>query len=241
MKKIMGILNLTPDSFFEPSRYNMSILDSGADIIDIGAFSTRPGHSEISLEEEWMRLEPVLKFIAGNRPELCISIDTFRSEIVRRAYDTLGRFIVNDVYAGDADPQMLQTVSRLGLDYVAMHHGAAPAVSSVIDFFNGFSLKASELGINWILDPGFGFGKSIEENWNLLRSIRLLKTFGREILVGVSMKRMTGHSAEKTQEANMIALEEGADILRVHDVEAARKTIEQYYSSTYTSSPGSAK
>lgn len=241
MKKIMGILNLTPDSFFEPSRYNMSILDSGADIIDIGAYSTRPGHQDVPVEEEWKRLEPVLEFIALNRPDLTVSIDTFRSEIVSKAYGILGKFIVNDVYASEADPQMLPTVSRLGLEYIAMHHTAAPDTQCVIDYFRDFAKKASELGINWILDPGFGFGKTVEENWNLLGEIHLLKEFGREILVGVSMKRMTGHSAEKTQEANLLALKEGADILRVHDVEATRETVRRYYSMTYTSSPGSAK
>lgn len=241
MKKIMGILNLTPDSFFEPSRYNMQILDSGADIIDIGAYSTRPGHSPVSVEEEWKRLEPVLEFIALNKPGLCISIDTFRSEIVRRTYDILGKFIVNDVCAGDGDVKMLDTVSRLGLEYIAMHHSAAPDTESVLEYFRDFSLKASDLGIDWIADPGFGFNKTSEECWNLLGELHLLKEFGKEILVGVSMKRMTGKNAEKTQEAHRIALSQGADILRVHDVEAARKTIEQYYSSTYTSSPGSAK
>lgn len=229
MKLIMGILNLTPDSFYEPSRYNMAMLDSGADIIDIGACSTRPGYAPVSVEDEWGRLEPVLRMIAEERPELKVSIDTFHSEIVRRAYGILGPFIVNDVSAGDADPLMLDTVAGLGLQYVAMHHEAASDVSQVAEFFGRFMEKAEKAGIeDWILDPGFGFGKEIEDNWAILHSMSSLKRFGRPVLVGLSMKRMTGHSARKTDEANLVALRQGADILRVHDVAAARKVLNGY-------------
>ena len=224
--KIMGIINATPDSFYAPSRYNMRILDSGADIIDIGACSTRPGSTPVGEEEEWARLKPILRSLPTSHPAL--SIDTFRPEIVRRAFETVGPFIVNDV-SGAADSTMLPLVRQLGLRYIAMHSSGAADVRGVISWFDTFSRRLE--GLNWILDPGFGFGKTIEENWELLRQLDRFSIFGREVLVGVSRKRMTGGSAVLTRKAHLEAISRGAGILRVHDVEDARKTIEEYYSS----------
>lgn len=212
----MGILNLTPDSFYEPSRYNMSILDSGADIIDIGAVSTRPGYTEVPLEEEWQRLEPLLSTIGTGR---CLSIDTTRSEIVRRAYKLVGPFIVNDISAGLDDPRMLPLVRELGLRYVAMSRDKDP--------FRFFAEHTFE-GIDWILDPGFGFNKDPEDNMYILHNMEDLKEYGRPILAGVADKRFTKTLPGGTEQAHLLALRHGADILRVHDVKKARQTAELY-------------
>lgn len=238
MIKVMGILNLTPDSFWEPSRHNMAILDSGADIIDIGAVSTRPGAADVSLEEEWSRLEPVLRTL----PEgLTISIDTFRAEIARRAYDLIGDYIVNDISAGEDDPEMLETVGRLGLGYIAMHKRGNPRTMDglteyedvtldVLKYFEDFALKAEKAGIkDWILDPGFGFAKDKAQNLELMHNLEKFKALGREILVGIADKRFT---EGRTEELHLEALQRGASILRVHDVAAARETIQRFLQSS---------
>lgn len=268
MTLVMGILNMTPDSFLEPSRGNLAILDSGADIIDIGAVSTRPGAADVPEEEEWRRLEPVIQLLSrrdykgktlkdskgnpsddarercGGTPqrdglttkELTISIDTTRSGIVRRVREALGRpFIVNDITAGRDDPEMLDTVAELGLPYIAMHSRGNPrtmdslteypggVVEGVLEFFEEFAETARAKGIDdWILDPGFGFAKTEEQNLELLRSLERFRRFGRPILIGIADKRFTRGETEKLHRE---ALAHGADILRVHNVEAARKTI----------------
>lgn len=228
----MGILNLTPDSFHEPSRYNMSILESGADIIDIGAVSTRPGADPVSEEEEWNRLYPVL---AALDPGISFSIDTTRSSIVRKALDLTGRkFIVNDVSAGRDDPDMLDTVAQLGLSYIAMHSRGNPktmdslaeygdVVEEVMQFFRDFMFLAARKGISdWILDPGFGFAKDEGQNLRLLHNLERFKEFGRPVLVGIADKRFT---RGRTEELHREAIRRGADILRVHDVDAIRRTL----------------
>lgn len=224
MTKIMGIINLTPDSFYGPSRYNMSILDSDADIIDIGAVSTRPGHTEVPLEEEWKRLEP---FLLNLHTDKAISIDTTRAEIVRRAYGTIGPFIINDISAGEEDRGMLPLAGRLGLEYIAMHRHSLQR--DIIRYFRDFRAKAEQNGIkDWIADPGFGFDKNEEENLYVLEHLGELKVFGRPILVGVADKRFTRTSfgsEDGTEAAHLEALRHGADILRVHDVEKARRTV----------------
>ncbi|MBQ9399111.1 MAG: dihydropteroate synthase [Bacteroidales bacterium] len=221
--RIMAVLNLTPDSFWEPSRYDMSVLESGADIIDIGAVSTRPGAPDVSEQEEWARLEPVLKTLPDG---LAISIDTTRSGIVTKAHELLGHFIVNDISAGEDDPLMLPTVARLGLGYVAMHKRGNPrtmdslcdypegVTAAVISYFREFSCKASRHGISdWILDPGFGFAKTDAQNMELLENLSEFKQFGKDILVGISDKRFTKGRSRELEE---LAVRNGADILRVH-------------------------
>lgn len=254
----MGIVNVTADSFYPPSRFLDArghtrtdelvdrvggMLDEGADIIDIGAVSTRPGSIIPDEQEEWRRLKPALKAVRSAFPSAAISIDTFRAGIVGRAVDEIGTVIVNDIFAGKADENMLPAVGRLGLSYVAMHIQGTPAsmhdnyvyedvTAAVVKYFRDFSLKAAENGIkDWILDPGFGFSKNVSQSLELLHSMEALKVFNRPILVGISRKRMTyqpkGLSPEKALEETLTlqreAVERGATILRVHDVTAATK------------------
>ena len=225
----MGIFNATPDSFHAPSRYNSSIFSSGADIIDIGAESTRPGYKHVPAAEQFKRLEPVLK----NVPQgITVSIDTTSAQVIERSMQLLGRkVIVNDISAGADDPEMLPLAAREGLMYIAMHRGGFVCREEVADFFRQWRLKAEDMGIrDWILDPGFGFGKDIAQNWELLENLGELKTLGRPVLVGVSMKRMTCASSFVTEKAHLMALGQGADILRVHNVAAARNTVNKFYS-----------
>ena len=252
---IMGIVNLTDDSYFADSRCaNVQaalgriarLVEEGADIIDIGACSTRPGSFPVGAEEEWRRLEPVLKAFRENFQNVTLSIDTCWASVVLNAFALVGPFIVNDISAGEADPDMLPTVGRLGLKYVAMHMRGTPenmqsltdyndVVEDVLEYFRNFSKKAEIHGINdWILDPGFGFAKTVEQNYALLSGLSEIKAgMGhRKVLVGVSRKsmiyRLLGTTPEEslpaTQALHMAALERGADILRVHDVAEAVHT-----------------
>ena len=275
---IMGIINMTPDSFFPGSRTTAAgfarkaaaMLSDGADVLDLGACSTRPGATLPSLEEEWSRLEPALLAMAGNTlcggaqaPEgVCpaISVDTFRAEIVKRTYETIGPFIVNDISAGNMDPEMLETVGRLELPYVAMHMRGTPEtmqqftdygdiVQDILAYFREFAARAQDAGIrDWILDPGFGFSKTVDQNYELLRRLSELQEAGRPILAGLSRKSMVykklGIGPEEampaTQVVQFAALQGGATWLRVHDVAPAVQTA-RIYSTMYTSSPGAAK
>lgn len=249
MIKIMGVVNLTPDSFWAPSRSSIdnsipriaSMVADGADMIDLGAVSTRPGASDVSVEEEWRRLEPTLKSLADRAvveqyglAGVEFSIDTTSSEIVRRAFDTFGRFIVNDISAGEDDPEMLGTVASLGLPYVAMHKRGNPrtmdskceypsgVIATLKDYFVDFSRKASEIGVNdWILDPGLGFAKTEAQNWEILENLEAFAEIGKPILIGAADKRFTHGDTEK---ANRLAISHGADILRVHDVKSAMES-----------------
>ena len=277
MVKIMGIINVTPDSFYSGSRCCgpdgkpdckllrsriRKALEEGADIIDIGACSTRPGSDYVSLEEEWARLRPALRIareLAGSRN---ISVDTFRSEIVRRTFREIGSFIVNDISSGEEDPVMLPLVGSLGLTYIAMHKRGrpsqmqslteyddvldskdvsiwrlSPVTNAVMKYFKDFAQKAEDNGVeDWILDPGFGFAKTVEQNYELLRDLAFFHEFDRPVLVGISRKSMIykplGITPEEclapTQVLNLVALEAGADILRVHDVAAAVQTLTLY-------------
>ncbi|MCR4859872.1 MAG: dihydropteroate synthase [Bacteroidales bacterium] len=243
MAKIMAIVNLTPDSFWAASRVPAgeaqgrvrALLEAGADIIDLGAVSTRPGAQDVSLEEEWRRLEPVVR---AWDPAVPLSVDTTRAEIVRRVYDCTGPLIVNDISAGEDDPQMLGTVGRLGLCYIAMHKRGGPRtmdarcdypagiLPALTEYFREFSLRAADAGIgDWVLDPGLGFAKTPEQNWEVLEGLDALRAFDRPILIGAADKRFTGGDTER---AHRLALAHGADILRVHDVAAARLTLERY-------------
>lgn len=235
----MGIINLTPDSFFPDSRCSVQdaaariarMLDDGADIIDIGAVSTRPGAGDVGTEEEWRRLSPVLPMLEGVR----FSVDTTSAEIVRRVFREAGPFIVNDISAGEDDPEMLPAVAGLGLEYVAMHKRGNPrtmdsmcayprgVVDELTGYFRNFADRAEAMGIrNWVLDPGFGFAKTEEQNLELLERLGEFKALGRPILVGIADKRFTHGDTGKY---HRIALRNGADILRVHDVAAAKKLV----------------
>ncbi len=282
---IMGIVNLTPDSFYAGSRVQadvaldriQSMLEEGADVVDLGACSTRPGAPQPSLEEEWQRLKPVLTEMVRKTNTPCtqtalsvlgpakiatpctqtalsvlgppVSIDTYRSEIVRRAYDILGPFMVNDVGGGELDPMMLKTVGELGLPYVAMCPACA-TTEEVIAWFKDFTVKAQDNGIEeWILDPGFGFGKTVDQNYEVLEGLdRIVSAFPQPVMAAVSRKSMIykklGIGPEEampaTQVVQFAALEKGATWLRVHDVVPAVHTA-RLYSTMYTSSPGAAK
>lgn len=246
---IMGIVNLTDDSFYADSRCADAseafrrmekMLSEGVDIIDLGPCSSRPGSVPVGPEEEWRRLRPVLEPMRRCFPDLRLSIDTSWASVVERAYDVVGDFIVNDISAGEDDPRMLPLAARLGLEYVAMHKKEfqGDVTESVKGYFSGFSSRAAEAGVgDWILDPGFGFAKTVEQNHQLLKDLGTLKTeYGTRvprILVGVSRKSMIYKPLEinpedalsATQAVHMAALVNGADILRVHDVREAKQTV----------------
>ena len=259
----MGIVNITDNSYFAQSRCLgndgkadiektiariSKMLEEGASIIDIGACSTRPGSDAVGCEEEWRRLEPVLDAVRTAFPDIRISVDTYWSEIVRRTHRLVGDFTVNDISAGEDDPDMLGTVGELGLDYIAMHKRGTPKTmqslchynditSEIKDYFENFSHKARQAGIrNWILDPGFGFAKDIEGNYELMRGLDKICPPERKILVGVSRKSMIyklfnispEEALAQTQVLHLAALQKGADILRVHDVAEAARTVSLY-------------
>lgn len=260
---VMGIVNITDNSYYSHSRCLDSsghcdmgktistmdrMLEEGAGIIDIGACSTRPGSEPVGEEEEWRRLGPVLKTVRREFPDILISIDTYWTSVVRKSHDAIGDFIVNDISAGEDDPDMLDTVGKLGLTYIAMHKRGTPKTMQnlceyndvtldIVNYFQDFSDKAGKAGISdWIIDPGFGFAKTVDQNYELLANLEKFLPFGRRILIGVSRKsmvfRLFGITPEEalpqTQVLHFEALCKGADILRVHDVAEARRTIEIY-------------
>lgn len=258
---IMGIVNLTDDSYFAESRCAdvdaalgrvEKMVAEGADIIDFGACSTRPGSLPVGEDEEWRRLSSVLPEIRAAFPDVRLSVDTYWSSVVERTYDCIGDFIVNDISAGEDDPLMLPVVGRLGLEYIAMHKKGTPlsmqslaeyedVTTEVTAYFIDFADRACKAGVmNWILDPGFGFAKTLEQNYSLLSDLSSLKRsyagFSPRILVGISRKSMVykalGISPEEalpaTQSLHMAALIQGADVLRVHDVKEAKETVTLY-------------
>jgi dihydropteroate synthase len=258
--QIMGILNLTPDSFYDGGRYEgetalrqvENMLGEGADIIDIGGMSSRPGAELVSLEEERKRVIPVIRSILNAFPETILSIDTVRSEIAKEAY-ACGVGIINDISASKVDSGMYDILGQLKVPYVLMHMQGLPynmqqnpnysnVTKEVLDFL------IEELGrlkaynpTDVIIDPGFGFGKTVEHNYELLKNLGLFKILECPIMVGISRKSMiskvTGSSSEEalngTTALHMLALQNGADILRVHDVKEAvevRKLYQAYTS-----------
>ena len=250
MVKVMGIINVDDDSFYSASRALTekeilsrleTLVGEGADIIDFGACSTRPGSTPIDAQTEWERIDKALDIYTRNFSGIPFSVDTFRSSIVRRVYDKYGTFMVNDISAGEDDPMMLATVGELSLPYIAMHKRGTPStmqslcqydnlVEDILQYFRDFEIKAGKAGIKeWILDPGFGFAKTIEQNYELMDNLHRFKELGREILVGISRKSfiykklgITPEEAlEPTTALHRQAIREGADILRVHDVAAA--------------------
>ena len=252
---LLGIVNLTEDSYYAPSRAGSCealrrrvriMTEEGADIIDLGACSTRPGAAAVGAEEEWKRLKPALETLREMFPGLPVSIDTYWSSVVERAYDLIGPFLVNDISAGTFDSAMLPLAGRLGLPYIAMHLRGTPetmqsltdypdgVTEEVLRYFREFGRRAADAGLqDWILDPGFGFAKTVEQNWTLLQELGRLQVLDRPILVGISRKSMIykrfgitpEESLPATQVAHFMALERGATYLRVHDVAEARRTV----------------
>lgn len=250
---VMGIINVTPDSFYGGSRAEQekawldkaaSMLDEGAAILDIGGYSTRPGAAEVSAEVEEERVVKAISSIAGAFPEALISVDTFRAEVARGAVEA-GAAMVNDVSGGTLDNDMFKTVAQLAVPYVLMHMKGTPqTMKSLADYENlleeilsYFSKKVHtlrEMGVaDIILDPGFGFAKTIGHNFELLNKLRYFHIFGLPLMVGLSRKSMIYHSLGISPEEAMngttvchtIALMNGADILRVHDVKEAAEAV----------------
>ena len=253
---VMGIINVTPDSFFGGSRFNSvdeivteteKMLNDGADIIDIGGQSTRPGSELIPADEEIKRVVPSINAIANKFPEAFISIDTFYSKVAVAAVDA-GATIINDISAGSMDNKMIETVAALKVPYVLMHMKGTPqtmqqnatyenATREVFDFFIAKTDELKNAGIvDIIIDPGFGFAKTIGQNFELLKNLSVFKMLDKAIMLGISRKstiyKTLGVSADEalngTSVLNTIGLMNGASILRVHDVKEATEAIKLF-------------
>lgn len=253
--QIMGIVNATPDSFFPGSRTLSresiierirAMIDIGADMIDIGAYSSRPGAADVSETEELRRLETALEAIRSVNTDIPVSVDTFRANVARTAISSLGADIVNDISGGSLDADMLETVASLKCPYILMHMRGTPATMQTLtdyddvttDVIKEISIILSRLetlGVSDIIvDPGFGFAKTVEQNYELMRNLEIMENLlGLPLLVGISRKSMlTRPLGIKPDEAlnattvmNVIALSKGASILRVHDVKEARQAL----------------
>ena len=253
--QVMAIINVTDDSFFEGSRTvdEQSIaarvkeaIASGATILDVGGYSSRPGAKELSVDEEWERVRKGLRSIKDVAADAFVSVDTFRSEVVRRAVEEFGDVIVNDISAGELDDEMIDVVAKYNLPYIAMHmRGTPQTMQSLTEYPNGvveevcryFEKKVAELhsrGVSKIiLDPGFGFAKTLEQNYELLGGLNRLCAMGYPVLAGVSRKSMIykllgvtpAESLNGTTALNWEALRQGAAILRVHDTREAVEVV----------------
>lgn len=249
---IMGIINITPDSFYDGGRYLLydaaierseKLIAEGADMLDLGAASTRPGAEEVTPDEELKRLLPVLEYLVKNHPGFPVSIDTFHASVAKETLEK-GASLINDI-SGGADPAMYPIVAEYKVPYVLMHIQGTPKtmqqnphyediVSEVFEYFNERIKKLRIGGVSQIIiDPGFGFGKTVEHNYTLLQHIHKFKNLGLPVMAGVSRKSMINkvlktkpeNALAGTVSLNTLALLQGADILRVHDVKEARQVI----------------
>lgn len=253
---VMGILNVTPDSFFSGSRamsaYDIerrveTMLTQGVDIIDIGACSTRPGAEPVSDDEETARLSRGMEIVRRLAPDIPVSVDTFHASVARSAITTMGCDIVNDISGGTLDDNMVATVADLHCPYILMHMRGTPATmqtlteygddvtASVISELQRQVRRFEQAGVaDIIIDPGFGFAKTVDQNYAVMAGLRRFAIFGRPVLVGISRKSMitkalsirADEALEATTALNAYALDRGADILRVHDVAAARQAVD---------------
>lgn len=252
--QVMGILNVTPDSFYADSRKQTEeaiseranqILAEGGSIIDLGAYSSRPGAADVSTEEEMERLARALRIIRSEHPGAIVSIDTFRAEVAERCVVEYGADIINDISGGEMDDRMFNTVARLNIPYILMHMKGTPqtmqqnpqyedVTSEVMQYFGRKVDQLHDMGVNdIILDPGYGFAKTLDQNYELFRNQHILQELNLPILVGISRKSMIYKLLGTTpQEAlngttvlHTLALQQGANILRVHDVREAVETI----------------
>ena len=260
--KIMGILNLTPDSFYDGGLFNNTdlalaqtekMLLEGATFIDVGGASSKPGAVEISIDEELARVLPIIEEIQKRFPEAIISIDTYRSVVAQQAVAT-GAAIVNDISSGSLDAKMLDTVGALGgVPYIAMHMQGKPqnmqdnpsydnVLVAIRSFFTAKIDDAHKAGIHdVIIDPGFGFGKTLDHNYSLLKNLSSMQMDGIPMLIGLSRKSMihkylkidVSDALNGTTVLNTIALKQGAQILRVHDVKEAQQAIHLIEKLTY--------
>lgn len=251
--KVMGILNVTPNSFFDGGRYSdekrilervEKMLLEGATFLDIGAYSSKPRAEFVSEEEEKSRLLPVVDLVLKNFPDALISIDTFRANVAKAAIEN-GACMINDISAGSLDEIMMQTIAQLQVPYIMMHMKGTPqtmhtmsnyenVVKEILFYFSQKVAQARALGINdLVVDPGFGFAKTIQHNFEILKNLELFQILELPVLVGVSRKSMIYKTLETTPDfalngtttLNTIALQKGAKILRVHDVKEAMETI----------------
>lgn len=252
--RVMGILNVTPDSFYAGSRTPgvdeirqraQRMADEGADMIDVGAYSSRPGAADVSPQEEMERLRMALPVIRSVCPHIPLSVDTFRADVARMCVEECGADIINDISGGQLDRNMFRTIAHLKVPYILMHMRGTPAdmqqftgyehlEREVMLYFAQRVRYLHDLGVSdVILDPGFGFAKTLEQNYDLLQHLDDLQVFGLPVLAGLSRKSMVykllGITPEKalngTTALHMAALERGADILRVHDVQAAVQVV----------------
>ncbi|MEP1034636.1 dihydropteroate synthase [Ekhidna sp.] len=251
--KVMGIINVTPDSFFIDSRRSVvsdvleraeQMLDEGATFLDIGGYSSRPGAEDISVEEELRRVIDPIEVIVERFPEAIISIDTFRSEVARKAIDA-GASMVNDISGGQLDTSMLVSIAEMNIPYIAMHMRGTPQtmknltdyedpLNEIVKYFSSVIHDCNRLGIkDVIIDPGFGFAKTSEQSFEILSKLDHFHRLDKPILVGLSRKSMIYRTLNLTAEEalngtsvlNSIALLKGASILRVHDVKEAAEAI----------------
>jgi dihydropteroate synthase len=259
---VMGILNITPDSFFSGSRYEPDaqaiidatgrMLNDGVAVIDVGGYSTRPDAAEISVNEENDRVLPVIEAIIKNFPETIISIDTFRSIVAKEAVKA-GAAIINDIAGGNLDADMFRMVADLDVPYILMHSRGNPATMTKLNQYNDVTLdviselqnkvfKLRQLGVkDIIIDPGFGFAKSPKQGFEMMRNLSAFQILDLPMLVGISRKSMiyktlditANESLNGTTALNMIALMNGARILRVHDVKEAVETV-KLFEATYS-------
>lgn len=255
--QVMGILNLTPDSFYADSRKQSEaeiaartrqIYEEGGSIIDVGAYSSRPNAEHISTEEEMERLGKGLQVILREKPDAVISVDTFRADVARMCVEEYGVALINDISAGEMDADMFPTITQLGVPYILMHMQGTPQtmqqephydnlLKDILLYFARKVQQLRDLGAkDLIIDPGFGFGKTLEHNYELLDKLDEFRIFELPLLVGVSRKsmiyRLLGGTPENalngTSVINALALDRGADILRVHDVKAAAEAVKIY-------------
>ena len=254
---VMGILNVTPDSFYDESRVQTDteiatraalLVAEGADFIDVGAYSTRPGSDDVSEDDELKRLKRALPIVRQTAPKVILSVDTFRASVARQAVTELGADMINDASGGNLDAGMHDMVAELHVPYVLTHMRGTPAdMQEFTEYEDVMRDVLSELGDRFqqlalmgvadiIIDPGFGLAKTLEQNYQLLGQLQMFELFHRPILVGLSRKSMATKLLEITADEalnattalNVMALERGASILRVHDVKAARQAIELY-------------
>ena len=253
---VMGILNMTPDSFYDGGQYNTldKALDranqmwiDGAQIIDVGGLSTRPGSKEISEQEEIDRVCPIVEKIKLEFPEAIISIDTYKSKVLNAAYKA-GADILNDISGGSFDNELWNNLSKLNIPYILMHIQNSPLdmqkapiykdiLTELVDYFSLKVSQLNELGVyDIMIDPGFGFGKTMQHNYYLLKNLHVFKLLGLPLMIGISRKSMiykflnikTEASLEATTAAHMYALNQGVKILRVHDVRPAAECVKLY-------------
>lgn len=258
---VMGIVNVTPDSFYAGSRTTdaeaverrvAAMLGEGVDIIDVGAYSSRPGAADVSPDEESERLARGLEAVRRVAPEAVVSVDTFRASVARKAVSDFGPLIINDISGGALDDDMFETVAELGVPYIMMHMRGTPAdMQQHCDYDSLASDILAELGerlgrltlmgvSDIIVDPGFGFSKTLAQNYELLASLPLFALFHRPLLVGLSRKSMatrllgidTADALNATTVLNTLALDRGASIMRVHDVAAARQAVDIFTATT---------